>query len=398
MKQSKLFGQGIMILTLIFMMISTVTAVGIIPSGRVFEYEQGVEHTIPITVLIAKSTTDTIVELGTEGEFASNIIIADRTINIPAGTSEASTTAVLTIPELIKPGEHQSFIVVKESLPEDQGQTVGVVTASTSRIRIRVPYPSKFAETALFVTSGLDKVLATLSASNRGSESISNTQGAVDIFDQQGNKISSLNLDSVTIAPQENVKISAAWNNPQPGSYIARSQLNYDNKQSTANIEFDVGSQKIAIESIEFEDITEGSVVPMRINVKNLWNTEVKDVFGEVLIFDNKNLISNITTNTEALAIGQHLSLSGYWETSQIEYGQYDIQATVRYEEGLETFDGVLIFDGEGARIQEPSKEVAFRESQGGSLLFLIIMLIVIAMSITYFLITRKKQRGKIKE
>jgi len=99
MKRTTQLGQGIMIVLLVILLAQQVSAIGVMPSGRLFEYDVGREHKIPLSV-----SSDTPVSVTVEGALRDSIRIEQDGLTI---------VAYLTIPEL-EPGYHQGLIVIEE--------------------------------------------------------------------------------------------------------------------------------------------------------------------------------------------------------------------------------------------------------------------------------------------
>ena len=340
----------------------SVYAAGVTPSSYAFDFEPGLEKDVSFNFIFGK---DAELEVYADGDLAEYVEI-DKDSLLGGGV----VSVHLKLPSEIEiPGVHRILVGAKQ-IPNEEGG-MGIVANVQGVIKIRVPYPGKYAEigfTAGNVNAG-EPVELKLSVSNLGKEEIF-IEPVIKVFDSE-KKIEEWALESQWLSPTKSVAFSRVMDtqNYNPGDYNATAVVEYGGKRAAvANLTFRLGELYVAVSNTSnyFE---RGKINRFEIEAESFWNDPIENLFAEVLIEEYD--ISFLTPSTN-LNPWDKTTLVGFFNTEDIEKEEFQAEIILNYE-GTTTSKTVTLF------LKEEFDYVMY-VMIGGLVLVIIILVIIIVL------------------
>jgi len=311
-------------------------ALGITPGRAVFDYAPGRQEDVVFKV-INNEHKDMNVLIYVEGELNQSITLYQTMIEFTADEEEKEFKYTFNLPtSLEQPGMHQTRIIARE-VPKkvEQGTFVGATVAVATELYIKVPYPGKYLELRMDIQeSDINETTKfVVSASNFGEQKIARAYAIIDILSKTNELISSVKTETFEISPKERKDLVAEWEaNAYPGSYVARATVIYDEKTDSIEKTFSVGTLRIDLIDVVVEDFRLGGIAKFTIVAENKWNSEIKDVYSRVLIYDaaNKTIADSRSASIDFLAL-EKTTMFAFWDTAGIDEGDYDGRIILYY-------------------------------------------------------------------
>ena len=118
-----------------------------------------------------------------------------------------------------------------------------------------------------------------------------------------------------------------------PGLYTAEFIVNYNDKQFVLRDDFKVGSQSIDIESIRVENFKLGTIAKFDVELLNRWNQPVSSVYADMKVLNSQSVeVASFRTAPIELMQLSRGTITGYWDTREVDVGTYDIKVILNYE------------------------------------------------------------------
>ncbi|MBI4145537.1 hypothetical protein HY493_05040 [Candidatus Woesearchaeota archaeon] len=305
---------------LLFLLVPSVSAVGITPAKIILEYRP-IEYSLDFTIMNAEAI-DTYVA----GDLAQYAEIID-----PApGTGPRQFRVILRLPpDLEPPGKRVLFVGAIEHVPEGAA-TVGARAAIQAPVYVFVPYPGIYLEPELIAPSVNENepVNMTLTIVNRGRDPVSALSAQVLVIDDVTNKtLATLTAEPVRIEGDRSKDIRFDWESrgSRPGPYRAKAVIRYDDQIMEREAGFRIGTQIVRI--INFtQEVLAGSINPFEVTVKSEWNSPFSSVYADVTINDQTFKTPYVTLDPWQLG-----TLVGYWDATSVAPGTYDADIILHY-------------------------------------------------------------------
>ena len=322
----------IIIITLLtILLIQNAYALGITPARTTINFEPNLNQEFTVTIL-NNQNKETRVDISLEGNLKQHISLEKNTVTLKPNENKKLNFKV-NLPEKIeKPGNHDIEIVITEIPlePKSTQTTVQAAVSVSSQIRIKIPYPGKYAEADLEIYSLDDKVFITIPIFNLGQETIKPFAN-IKIL-QQDKKLADITTNPIELNSKQNKKIKAEWDAPSIGKYKVTAKVFYANKEIDLEKEFLVGDIFIKIIDLKFGKFKLKEIVKLDIIIKNGWNEIINNVYSEVFIKNQKGItVSNLKTPSFNINPLEEKTLTAYWDTKDIIPGIYDIIIKLNY-------------------------------------------------------------------
>jgi len=323
------------ILNIIFFCSLASAALGVSPAIYELDFTPGLRQIFDFNFFTESNVE---LEISAAGELSEYV-----TLNKEKLIGGGNVKALLELPEdssEINPGLHKIGIVARQIISKEGG-AVGTSITLHAEIRIRIPYPGKYADldfSAGNANAGENVDFKAIIYS-RGKESIV-TDSYIEIYDSDNNKVELLPLGVNVINPAESAEISKKWNSGKnvPGRYNAILVVEYDSgesrgmKKTTAERGFRLGELFVDIanytKEFEREKINKFDIV-----AESFWNDPIESVFAEVSIVGYD--ISFLTPSSNLEPFGKSI-LTGHFDTTPIEEKEFKAKILLNYK-GKET-------------------------------------------------------------
>jgi len=337
MKLDKRLGLCIVLLVFMLLFIQNVSALGIAPARKIFDFEPGLEQTVEFKVL-NNEHKDMKVALYVGGKLGKYVTLSTYELDFTSADESKTATYKFKLPEtMTEPGSHGVEIVAGEVAEEGAVSGISMVVnlVVASQLIINVPYPGKYATTELKVaeTGRTDQVDFIVVANNLGTQNIVEAKGTIDIFGPTNEKLATIQSDSGPISANGRGEFKAAWSGDiNPGQYLAKLSLSYDGDIAEAERVFNVGSSQIEINNINVRDFKLGEIAKFEIEVENKWSDTMKEVYTELIIKEDVNEIGKFKSASEDVSALSKETLIAYWDTAGVEEGVYDATVILYYD------------------------------------------------------------------
>ncbi len=317
-------------------LLSSTFALGISPSRKTIPFTSDLQQEIAFTVLNGENK-DLDVIIYPRGELADYVLIEKSSLHIPASQRAAKVKYKINVPYSVrKPGINQLDIVVEEIPSDYEKQTVisGKV-AVVHQLLLTSPYNGKYLRAMLTTNNPEEGKNLELSFAlfNEGTKKIEAIKGEVTVLNSNFESIAQSNYDFDPLDFGESRKdVKTMYLNLHPGDYYVKANIKYEGRIINLDAAFTVGGSYIEIGGISSSNFKLGAINQLDVSVYNKISEEIKNVFGEIIVQDkNDKVYSIIKTISVDLLPNSGNNLFGYWDTSSLSLGIYDLLVKVRY-------------------------------------------------------------------
>jgi len=329
-------GKMVMLFLVLTLLLQVVSAVGISPAKKYINYVPGDSETNTIRVF-SDSVSEVDIIVHVQGDIAQYIELEKEFIEIMEGQKRAEIKYTINMPdEILKPGIHEGYIIAFEVPKGKEINDVGVgaVIAVSSAVKLRVPYPKKYAEANLYIENAEqgEEVGFLIPVFNYGLESFE-TYAKIEIYGATYEKIDEFYTDTLTLQPKQDGQLGGGWiADVNQGIYKAVVTVYYGEESIRLEDNFDVGSLYVKISGIDVDDFVLGGIAQFDILIENMWGANIGDVYAEIIFKDTLgNEYGRFKTAEEDLGKYDSGILNAYWDTKGLSVGEYYMDITLHY-------------------------------------------------------------------
>jgi len=322
-------------LLLLFMSGVVSAALGIAPAVKKYNFAPG--KVIEINFDVISDDPNQLIEIYASDDLAEFVTLSRKEIVGPG-----RFTAVISLPQVLaKPGKNILGIGVRE-VPSESS-FFGTKIDVRASIVIFAPYPGRYIETELSVSDGNvdEEIPIQVYVINRGKEDL-NINVYIDFFDSNGDKISTMTFQSVTMETNNERFFRKFLNTTgyKPGDYVAEAVINYG-EEIRINETFRIGSLFVNITNFTENLLQEEGFQEFSVGIESKWNGDLKEVFADVNISNDFGSVIFRTPSTDlkAWTAGE---LVGFVDTSDME-GEYNVEIVLSYADQQTIAHGTLV-------------------------------------------------------
>jgi len=377
-------------LVLLVLLAGSVQAVGLASWGPIVKKIDFIPNHQEVFSYMVTTTVDFNQDytLVVEGDLAEYVTITpSQTLENIAPGQDPWFNVIINFPSSegnITPGIHNIKIGVVEGALDAIGG-VGGRTAVTTRIEVRILHPGKYLVTNLDAPNANinEPVRMNLYLENWGKQTINSAQAQIDVYTKEGQFKDTISSNSVPVPTAGQAETYAVLDTAGylPGDYYAEGIVNWDGQQTPVNDTFKIGTQDIKINSYT-ATFEKDKINPLVINIESVWNSITSNVYATVNLPNGQ-----VQTPTVALRPWENKNLTTYWDTSDVELGQYDARLILHYA-GKSKSENIQVEVLEKVEVQE-QKPLGFNYI---FLIIIIIVLILVNVFLWYFFIRKKKK------
>jgi hypothetical protein len=393
---------SMIIFTSIIINSSNVSALGVAPSTEVIKYSTE-EQTVNLRI-INNEHKDMKIAIIMSGELANYTRAKKVLFDVTSADSEVSLDYQVKLPADLAPGPHNSEISIVE-LPKESGDESMILSSLIimHELRVNVPYPGKFAEGILYISTANanDTVTFTSNVINRGSEAIKNIVAEIIIRGPTNEEIARIDgMNIEVLDAKASGKLVANWKaDVNEGMYIAEFVVNYDDKMFIVRQEFNIGKYNVDITDMNVKNFKLGAIAQLDIDVVNRWNQPIPGIFADVYILNLEGTtIKNIQSNTIELKPLTTTPIKAYWDTEGLNVGSYDIKVVINYagkasEKIFRTVVGIDSIDVQDSGMLGNVVSIKSGGNTTSILVGLVIVLVILNVGwLIYFKFLKKKE------
>jgi len=380
-----------------------VFAIGISPGKTILDFSPNTQQDIVFRVLNnEKKEMDVLLYVG-ESELSDIVTLYDSIISFKSEEESKEFRYTVNFPDKIDtPGDHEIQIIALEIPKGTKGNNfVGATAAVATILKVRVPYPGKYAKIELAVSDAKvgEEMTFVVPVWNLGTDDIINAQASIDILGPTNEKIATLSTEKKGIKSKSKSELVAKWEaDTNAGKYFAVATLTYDGKTARAEKIFALGDLFIDIIDINVKNFNLGEVAKFNILVENKWNDLITNIVPEIKISDKNGnevaVFKGAGADVDALSKAE---LNAYWDTEGVKEGVYDGKAILHYsgkttEKQRKTdisLNGIKVsFLGQTAQVVRGGAGV------GRNSVLVILVMILIIINVGWFIYIKRMKRG----
>ncbi|MFH1133551.1 MAG: hypothetical protein V1735_03610 [Nanoarchaeota archaeon] len=390
------------LLALVLLVISpAVLGLGVSPGRKTIEFVPDGKEAVAITVS-NNEHKDMKLVISARGELAQYVTLSAVLLDFTKEETSKTFSYKVAMPHnFTSPGIHNGEIVIQE-VPQEKGEEgtfMGATLSVVTELRVRVPYPGKYAEAGLEISGARvnEPTGFIVPVMNYGEQDIMSAKASIDIMGPTNDPITSLQTDSRPVKAKETKELTASWlANVHSGSYLAKVTLNYDGLETRIEKLFSIGDLSIELVDVQVKDFKLGQIARFDVTIENKWNQELDQVYVELVITDDKgDTINAVKSSTEILPPIGRKSLTLFWDTTNVPQGTYNGKIIIHFRD--RTFEKqsklVVTLDQITTRFTELTGQAVLPGEKKGfstTLLLIIIVGLLILINIGWFVYIRK--------
>ena len=354
---------------------------GVAPARRLVPFEPGL-HELEVS-LENPSLEEGYFEVSFGGSLASYASYDGGLIHVTPGDDRVEVPFSLRLPSDVEPGRQVLEVRLQQRRSGDPGATVSSLMGLTSVVVVFAPRVGQHVDAEVVV--GRDSgggVPFTVSLLNTGSETVP-VWAEVSVKSPLNAEVAFLETGRRVLAPDEPGKVVASWSGEKrPGAYYAEVAVHYGDKVKVLRESFVVGSSELSFVGVRAPGFRLGGIAPLEVEVANRWNTPAEDVYAEVFVLSDGRIVQSFKTPSEDIGSYSGATLRGFWDTSSLVVGPYELQVKVSGGGGssqetvpvVVKMDRLEVGNAVSGEVVADSSSVA----SGDSLLVLLILVVVV--------------------
>ncbi len=319
-------------LTLIFLS-GNALALGITPSRTVMDFEPGLSRTITFHIINNENKAMDI-EIYKKGDLSDYITLSTERISLSPADSMKGFTTTINLPQSIEgTGRHDNRIGIVEAAPAEGG-TMGARIGVEAQLWINVPHEGMYAEIGLSVPDVElgETAVFSINIANKGTEDMT-ASGKILVY-RNDVQVAVLNAGQVFIETGQTRTLKPEWSTQgvSAGQYRAVAVVDYPGETLQAEKTFSIGVFEVGIVNISSVRVSKGTIAKFDIDVENMWNVPVSDVYIELETLKDGESVSKTRSETSSINPLETKTMRVYVDTDGIPTGTYDVRATLYYE------------------------------------------------------------------
>ena len=383
----------------IFINILNVYAIGVSPGRRILDYNPDsiVETYIQIHNREGEKKT---VDILVKGNLAQYITIDNKEIQFDKGETIKTVPLKIVIPRDLSPGRKEGIVEIseKETLDVVEDSTaIGARLQVLSFIILDVSVIGKYAGLNLNIVPNEVETKFLSTVVNEGRELIQSAKLMIHIY-KSSTLINELESDTFSLLVGERKEIT--FNSVlDDGSYNIISVLNYDGKVYKVENKLKIDFKKLLeVISVGVDEFNLGEIAKIGINVKNIGQYKVDDLYAVMEIYGNRDKIAEITSERLEINIGENALLNVYWDTKNIRIGKYNAKVTLYYSDKKTENNLEIIVEENniktnlltGGAVVDDDKKTRIKPMTFIAVVFVLIVIINIILFVRY----KKRKKG----
>jgi hypothetical protein len=189
----------LLVLTTFITLLYSSTAIGLAPSRTVIDFTPNLEQEQTFRIINTENK-DMSIAIYPQGELAEYIVLENKIVDIKADEAEKTIKYRLNLPKNLEPGTRSADLVqlpgkdiisAGKQVVNEQNSIVTATVVLVHQLKVNVPYPGKYAQGRLYISSASANEVATFTISlfNQGKEQIKNAKATVVIKGPTGEEI-----------------------------------------------------------------------------------------------------------------------------------------------------------------------------------------------------------------
>lgn len=310
------------LLIIVFIYIGSAFAyLGVTPSSYEIDFEPNLKKSFVFRFILPDDVNSEIFVESSLSEY----INLDKTFLKGGGV----VVVLLELPAKIEvPGDHIIKVLAMEHTGSSGGVSISLAVAGI--IKLKVPYPGKYAELDLETQNANqgESVRLDLEVFSKGDEDIYAT-AYIDIFNGES-FINRFELGSQLIEHAKSAKFSKTLETKEylAGDYNATAVVNYGGEKPAISSKiFRLGHLFVGISDYT-DKFEENKINRFVIEVESFWNEKIEDLYAEVEIVGYDEVFKTPSTSLDPW---KKTTLTGFFDTTKIKGSKFEANITLNY-------------------------------------------------------------------
>jgi hypothetical protein len=411
----------LIVLAVFFVTLNSSHAIGLAPSRNVIDFTPNLEQELTFRVINTENKDMTLAVYSQE-ELGKYIELEQNIVEIKSSESEKEIKYKINLPDKLEPGSRKANLVVVEipkekselvvvNMPdndstlvlansehfEEQESMVSAQVVLIHQLRVNVPYPGKYIQGKVYIdeVNVNETATFTLSLFNQGKETISKAKATIVIKGPTNDEIAVVRTNEISLNPQQEAKVAAYWSaDVGEGNYYAEVIVEYDEEILLLSKSFKVGSLKIEIDALKVDNFKLGTIAKFDILLRSKWNDEIPDVYANMQVIDKAGItLTDFKTSSVNIKAKGTATVSGYWDTSNVKVGDYDVNVKLNYgnKTAEKLFQTVVSIDRIEVQQALTGQAISGKNSMRDSLLVILVIILVVVNIISFMWRRRKR-------
>jgi hypothetical protein len=379
---------GLMLALVQFILIfssGSASGIGFSPAQKTIPFASGEAVTLSLNIVNGEGIEDDVV-LSSFGELKDSVFFSNSTVHLLPQNYMAPFTLVFRMPNEMQPGIHEVGIRATPKIAES-GETFRAFVSPAIYIRVRVPYPSKYADVSIAVLP-VDEgtpVPINIEFDNLGNQDIASAGGTIEVFAPSGESVEKLTASRISIPANTFGKTEGSPIAALPkGEYVAVAEAYYDSSRISLSQNFTLGEPDVSIISVSSKPLKPRQVNPVSFIAKLDWNRPLA-VKG-FLSIDGVEREMPLAT----LSPLKENEMTGFADASSLDVGEHELIVKLVYGSSVKSAKFRV-------RIVEPPLPGILTGGEGGSapLIILVFVVVAIVLAAVFVLVRRRKKKGR---
>jgi len=381
-------------ITAILLLAASVTALGIRPAKTTVNFEPDLEKNYTFSI-VNNEEKDLSLYLSAEGVLRDYISLPQETINISALEPLKEVAFSLDLPGALVPGSNLGKITITEKPGEISPISANLQLAH--KVYVIAPYPEKYVDVdiSLRIREAKSDILTEIR--NSGTRNISRLSALIRVLDN-GKIIGKLETEPISLETTKTKQYYLTLNRTlmPNGEYDVYAQIFYDSEEMETSKKILVGEPEIEIINLN-KYFLENEVNEFKIQLKNNWNKEIRDIYADILVQKDSQEIYSSKTVSFDLKGRETDVLQTYLDLTSLSAGEADLSITLNYKNKKQEHD-YLIKTLVPREYNEKRKEIEVVTMPGGKYTYALITIIAILVFIAFLVIVIPSVRKRKEE
>jgi len=311
-------------LLIFLLLLPIVQAIGVTPSSENINFRPNLEKEIPFNFFPTNSNINISIQLS--GDLVEYASLSKTQI------SGGETIIVkISLPSKLEGGLH--FINVHGIEKPSGGGAIAASSGITVPIRIFVPYDGQYIESVLEIqnVNVNEEATVNIHVRNIGTQPVSELYSKILILNNE-NIVKDLTTKKTTLNTEETKTLTTKFstNDLTQGPYKAIATIFYDKNKEIIEKEFLIGD--LIVNVINYTKTAfEHEISKFSITIESKWNNGIEEVFSDITILKNDQIILTTTTPTTSLNPWETKDLETFLELFNVDEGEYDLKIDLNY-------------------------------------------------------------------
>jgi len=321
----------IVLWTMVFVLcLNTVLALGIRPVKTQIQFQPEYNGAVKV---VNNDHTYLQVVIYAEGELEEYIKISETELVLEPDEEFKSIGFKIDITDELPPGLRTGRIIVEEKISSVTiaGSYVSGSLKMAHKIEVQVPYPDKYIEVQIDIQEEQEGVDISTTVKNIGASDIDQVKPVIEIY-SGSEKISTFEATptSLSVLEESNFNTFVQKAELGQGVYTVNSRISFDGNSLELAKTFAIGEPLLRILNYE-KYVVENKINEFPIEVKNDWNSIIKDAKIELFFLKGGNEVSKETTYSFDIGPYEGKRVQSYFDTTGLEVGQYDVNMLIHH-------------------------------------------------------------------